>query len=211
MCMADTSTMPSRILASRTAVSTSAVMLMYSRFLWVSKVRYLVWAFMYCSRVPKGDVAARNLPAAGTPLKCIRSADWVTIRHNFSGAYMTQRQSVSGLFVLFAFCGLAAAQSPNWEIKDEALRTYFQAEVSASADRTSAELRSITDWNAARQRYRSELADMLGLDPMPEKTDLKATVTGKLEHADFTVEKLHFQSSPGLYVTANLYVPKKLD
>lgn len=33
-------------------------------------------------------------------------------------------------------------------------------------------------------------------------------MTGTVEAEKFTVEKLHFQSRPGLYVTANLYVPK---
>ena len=47
--------------------------------------------------------------------------------------------------------------------------------------------------------------------PMPERTDLKPVITGKLEQADFTVEKLHFQAMPKLYVTANLYLPKKLE
>ena len=49
---------------------------------------------------------------------------------------------------------------------------------------------------------------MLGLEPIPETTDLKATVTGKLDGGDFTVENLHFQSMPRLYVTGNLYLPK---
>src|SRR5688572_16902046 len=52
---------------------------------------------------------------------------------------------------------------------------------------------------------------MLGLDPLPERTDLKPVITGKVEHEEFTVEKLHFQSRPGLYVTGNLYIPKKID
>ena len=43
---------------------------------------------------------------------------------------------------------------------------------------------------------------------MPERTPLNATITGKLERAGYSVEKLHFQSSPGLYVTANLYLPR---
>jgi hypothetical protein len=49
---------------------------------------------------------------------------------------------------------------------------------------------------------------MLGLAPLPEKTDLHATVTGTLDIGDVTIEKVHFQSRPGLYVTANLYRPR---
>jgi hypothetical protein len=52
---------------------------------------------------------------------------------------------------------------------------------------------------------------MLSLKPLPEKTDLKPVVTGKVEHEQFTVENIHFQSSPGLYVTGNLYIPKGLE
>jgi dienelactone hydrolase len=52
---------------------------------------------------------------------------------------------------------------------------------------------------------------MLGLWPLPERGDLRAVVTGKLAHPEFTVEKLHFQSLPGLYVTANLYLPRQLE
>ncbi len=46
---------------------------------------------------------------------------------------------------------------------------------------------------------------------LPKGTHLKPVITGKVEHEEFTVEKLHFQSSPGLYVTGNLYLPKKID
>jgi hypothetical protein len=33
----------------------------------------------------------------------------------------------------------------------------------------------------------------------------------KLEQEEFTVEKLYFQALPRVYVTANLYLPKKLE
>ena len=49
-----------------------------------------------------------------------------------------------------------------------------------------------------------------GTHPSPARGDLRAVVTGKLEKDDFVVEKLHFQSLPGLYVTANLYLPKQI-
>ena len=65
-----------------------------------------------------------------------------------------------------------------------------------------------TAWRARRDEYRQEYLDMLGLWPLPEKTPLQATTTGSLEREDYIVEKLHFQSRPGLYVTANLYRPK---
>src|SRR5690606_11960878 len=61
-----------------------------------------------------------------------------------------------------------------------------------------------------RARYRDEYLYMLGLDPMPERTPLHATVTGTVEGDGFVVENLHYQSVPGLYVTANLYRPAEV-
>jgi dienelactone hydrolase len=63
-------------------------------------------------------------------------------------------------------------------------------------------------WREQRPRLRQEYLDMLGLWPLPEKTPLHATVTGTLARDGVVIEKLHFQSRPGLYVTCNLYRPK---
>src|SRR5439155_10042474 len=65
------------------------------------------------------------------------------------------------------------------------------------------------EWEAKRPRLRQEYFEMLGLWPLPEKTPLNPQVTGTLEREDFVVDKLHFQSRPGLYVTGNLYRPKQ--
>lgn len=65
------------------------------------------------------------------------------------------------------------------------------------------------EWEDRRERLRREYLDMLGLWPLPERTPLRAQVTGVLERDEgFRVEKIHFQSRPQLYVTANLYLPK---
>src|SRR5204863_202701 len=63
-------------------------------------------------------------------------------------------------------------------------------------------------WKTTRGVYREELFEMLGLKPLPEKTDLKPIITGKVEREDFTVENLQLQTLPGLYIAANLYLPK---
>lgn len=66
---------------------------------------------------------------------------------------------------------------------------------------------SAADWEAARGRWREEYFYMLGLWPLPERTPLLPKVTGTLDRDGYIVEKLYYQSRPGLYVTANLYRP----
>jgi len=91
---------------------------------------------------------------------------------------------------------------------DSMLETHFHAETAELTDNCLSDIETLADWQAKKGEYRRQLFEMLGLDPLPPKTPLKATVTGKADHQEFTVEKIHFQSRPGLYVTGNLYVPK---
>src|SRR5712691_8673915 len=93
---------------------------------------------------------------------------------------------------------------------DAMLKEYFAAETAALQKACLADITSAADWDAKKGEYRRELAEMLGLWPTPEKTDLRPVITGKIDHPEFTVENLHFQSRPGLYVTGNLYIPKNL-
>jgi len=88
----------------------------------------------------------------------------------------------------------------------------MQAFLKAEAIRLDSKfLEGITNraaWEAARPELHRQYMEMLGLWPMPERTPLKAQVTGTLERDEgFRVEKLHFQSWPRLYVTGNLYLP----
>ncbi len=92
---------------------------------------------------------------------------------------------------------------------DRMFADYFRAETRQLAERCLADIRTLEDWNRQKATFRRQLFEMLSLDPLPPRTDLHATVTGSIEQPEFIVEKLHFQSMPGLYVTANLYLPKK--
>ncbi len=90
---------------------------------------------------------------------------------------------------------------------DEMIRAYLAAEVKRISTRFMDGAKTRADWEAARPRLRRELLEMLGLDPLPEKTPLKAVTTGTIERSGVVIEKVHFQSKPGLYVTGNLYLP----
>ncbi|MDE2642877.1 MAG: prolyl oligopeptidase family serine peptidase [Verrucomicrobiota bacterium] len=113
----------------------------------------------------------------------------------------------------FLLCGLAVSLDHAAELKtpgDRMFAEYFKIETSRLADSCLAEIETLDDWNAKKDLYRKQLHEMLGLDPLPERTPLQATITGTVQHEEFEVRNLHFQSSPGLYVTGNLYVPKNL-
>ena len=65
---------------------------------------------------------------------------------------------------------------------DAMLADYFRAETAKLRDRCLTGVKSLEDWQAKRKLYREQLFEMLGLMPLPEKTDLKPVVTGKIEH-----------------------------
>ncbi|MBI4893248.1 MAG: acetylxylan esterase [Acidobacteria bacterium] len=66
-----------------------------------------------------------------------------------------------------------------------------------------------------RQRHRATPASpdefragfLKGLGGLPDRTPLNARVTGTLQRDGYRVEKIVFESQPGFYVTANLYLP----
>ncbi|HEX3718687.1 MAG TPA: prolyl oligopeptidase family serine peptidase [Verrucomicrobiae bacterium] len=88
------------------------------------------------------------------------------------------------------------------------LADYFADQTREIASSCLTNIESLAEWQARRPELRREAAEMLGLDPMPARTDLKPIVTGTINGPDFIVEKVAFQSLPGLYVTGNLYLPK---
>ncbi len=106
------------------------------------------------------------------------------------------------LFVTVNGSPVAAQQTP--------LEKFFAKETAAIAKSSQAELASVTkeNWAEKQSQWRTELRMMLGLEPQPERTELKTTVTGTIHHTGVIIQRLHYQSRPGLYVPANLYLPE---
>ncbi|QDU59899.1 Acetyl xylan esterase (AXE1) [Planctomycetes bacterium Pan216] len=115
------------------------------------------------------------------------------------------------LLVAAGFCGADDASIHQRQKENtDTIREYLERVTRQRAENALAEIKTLDDWKEARPKYRQQLLEMLGLSPYPEKTDLKATITKTVDLDDITVENLHFQSLPGLYVTANFYRPKRV-
>jgi cephalosporin-C deacetylase-like acetyl esterase len=66
-------------------------------------------------------------------------------------------------------------------------------------------LKNPVEWEVQQNKTRSQLEKYFG--EFPKKTPLHPQITGKIIHDKYTIEKLYFQSQPGYYVTADLYIP----
>jgi dienelactone hydrolase len=115
---------------------------------------------------------------------------------------------------------LAAQQNPEsedsapWErmlASKRQVRDYLVAEARRITDHAAGEIASKETWEGVRRQRRQEMLDMLGLSPLPQRTPLNVQITGKIDQPEYTIEKIAFESLPKVYVTANLYVPKKRD
>jgi len=111
-----------------------------------------------------------------------------------------------GFFASFSVCISQEEVKKGNEIRD----AYLRSEVEKIRSNALADIKTKADWDLNSGKMRRQLLEMLGLWPLPEKTNLKPVVTGKISVEGITIEKIHFQSLPGLYVTANLYLPQKI-
>lgn len=127
------------------------------------------------------------------------------------------RICVSGIALLCAaLCpALQAQQKPDpyqrMLASQRQVTEYLVREARRITGLAGAELASKDDWEPVREQRRREMRDMLGLDPLPPKTPLNVRISGVIDKPEYTIEKVAFESLPGVYVTASLYLPKKRD
>ena len=72
------------------------------------------------------------------------------------------------------------------------------------------QIKTESDLLRLRAEMKKSLLDSIGGLPA-EKTDLHATITGRIAGNGYHIEKLIYQSLPGFYVTALVYVPENGD
>lgn len=72
------------------------------------------------------------------------------------------------------------------------------------------DIKNLEDWEAVREEQHQQFLEMLGLQGKPfhgKRSPLNVTKTGSIQKKGYRIEKLYYESLPGLYVPANLYIP----
>ena len=90
------------------------------------------------------------------------------------------------------------------------IRTYLSGVAAAITENTLSDINSLPDWEKQRDQRYDEFIEMLGLQDMPldaGRPDLNIRITGTIRQDGYRIEKLYYESLPGLFVPANLYIP----
>jgi len=106
-----------------------------------------------------------------------------------------------------------AAQARQWE-EDSPLKKEVYDYIIAETDRLQAKLPALTSpklWRTRKAEIRKKLlGSLFGSDKLPARAPLNARVVGRVEYSDYILEKIVFESWPGVPVSAHLYLPKQI-
>jgi dienelactone hydrolase len=91
------------------------------------------------------------------------------------------------------------AQIPSTDARNTIRHTDFHFSMPAFA--------SLSEWEAHKVHLRRQILIAAGLYPIPEKTPLNPEISGRIEHADYSIERVALETMPGYYLGGNLYRP----
>lgn len=92
------------------------------------------------------------------------------------------------------------------------IRDYLAGEAQRITDAALTDFPNAAAWQRLMPEKRRQFFEMMGLEHWwTEHREAPAvTITGTVERDAYRIEKLYYESLPRLYVTANLYLPKKV-
>ena len=120
-------------------------------------------------------------------------------------------------WILFVFISTATYPQDNidqfnyWQYYSDIENSQYKTFCSIAFDQLKSrqkkiqELDSKEGWLDRQSLIKEKLRKIAG--PFPDKTPLDVKITGKLKKDGYTIEKLIYESFPGYYVTAALYIP----
>lgn len=131
------------------------------------------------------------------------------------------RRTSFPIFISIVCFFLASCNNPAPEAKNPAqeaeqtnnIRAYLSTVATEITDNALSEITSSKDLEKQRGQRYLEFIEMMSLQDMPlesKRPDLNIRITGTIQQEGYRIEKLYYESLPGLYVPANLYIPDNI-
>jgi len=93
------------------------------------------------------------------------------------------------------------------------IRQYLMRVAQEVSHGALAGINTLADWEQARPRRYAQYLEMMGLVDVPvegARPPLNVKIVGTIQREGYRIEKLRYESLPGLYVPANLYIPDNI-
>jgi dienelactone hydrolase len=122
---------------------------------------------------------------------------------------MTRRELFASAIAAAALRGQSLPERVPYRDYPRVLPDYLRGIVEMALERRRAAITRLTTPDAVHHRQqwaRQTFLQVIG--GLPERTPLATRVTGEFERSAYRVQKLVYESQPGLLVSANLYIPK---
>jgi cephalosporin-C deacetylase-like acetyl esterase len=102
-----------------------------------------------------------------------------------------------------------AGPLPAWNEHYEALQRHFETVVKERFAGAFEGIDNVAEWEKERAVIKAKLLKVLGHDrPWPlQPPDVR--ITNRVERDDYVLECLVLETAPGLYITANFYIPRR--
>lgn len=93
------------------------------------------------------------------------------------------------------------------------IRTHLMRVAEELTQQSLGGIRTLDDWERVRPTRYQQFMEMMGLVDVPvegPRPPLNVKIVGTIRQSGYRIEKLYYESLPGLYVPANLYIPDNI-
>ena len=114
---------------------------------------------------------------------------------------------------IFFFVITQCSDNKQVSVESNNIRQYLTEKAADITNHSFSGIKTLDEWKSNRDKRYNELAEMMGISDLPltsERSPLHVKITGTIQEKGFHIEKLYYESLPGLYVPANLYIPDNI-
>ena len=116
--------------------------------------------------------------------------------------------------ILISSCSGNKPVSEPADIQSNNIRDYLVKAAKDITDNSGTDVISEEEWKRQKPERYAEFIEMISMQDMPlsgERSPLNVRITGTIQRDGYRIEKLYYESLPGLYVPANLYIPDNIN